>query len=62
MHDPITTTEQAIASLAQTGETVIPANRTWRRRGFAFYAQRASQMLTAADLIEYATNERELHA
>ena len=56
------TTQEAIAYLNAHGESIERAPAKWQKRGFAYYAQAAQQMLTTADLLEYAHAERDIRA
>jgi hypothetical protein len=57
---PVSTVGDALEYFAGIGETILSANRAWQRRGFDYYAPTACQMLSAADLIEYANNSQEI--
>jgi hypothetical protein len=55
------TVQDAIDHLNANGEEIVTATDKWQRRGFAYYAKVAGQMLTAAEVIEYAQNDHTLH-
>jgi hypothetical protein len=54
------TERDAIDILERHGETISDAPAKWQRRGFRYFAIAASQMLSSADLIEYAQNQQTL--
>jgi hypothetical protein len=54
------TEQDAIDILRRHGETIEDAPGRWRRRGFRYFAVAASQMLSSADLIEYARNQQSM--
>lgn len=53
---------EAIDYLSANGAPIYNAPAKWQRRGFTYFAPTVGQMLTAAQLVEFATNERELRS
>jgi hypothetical protein len=50
----------AVVFLHDRGVRLESAPLKWQRRGFAYYAPSVGQMLSVADVIEFASNERDL--